>query len=205
MKFKKLIKYFVFVFLASFLIINWTEVSWVFNYKIVSRAFADFFKKENQEIISNTFSGIEKGEYSDKENGIEIPKIEVSAPLIFVSNEEEVYKSLDRGVVLFPNSVLPGEVGQTIILGHSAGPNWPKIKYDWVFSRLDELSKGDEIFLYFNHQKYPYYVTKKVFLEKEREIPQGDLTNSQNMLLLITCWPPGEDLKRIAVEASLAK
>jgi len=204
---KKLFIPFVFVFLISFLIINWNEISWVFNYKVISRTLSDFFRKNSQEVISDSFLGnkteARNFDYSNKENSLEIPKIGISAPLIFVSNEEEVYKSLDRGVVLFPNSVFPGEAGQTMILGHSSGPNWPKIKYDWVFSRLNELEEGDEILVYFNHQKYSYYMIKNFFLEKEEETPKGDLTNSHNMLLLITCWPPGKDLKRIVVEAAL--
>jgi sortase (surface protein transpeptidase) len=66
------------------------------------------------------------------------------------------------------------------------------------------LTEKDEIFVHFEHQKYTYYVTKKIFLRKGEEIPQG-LTNSENMLILLSCWPPGKDYKRIAVEATLKK
>jgi len=104
-------------------------------------------------------------------------------------------------VVLFPGSALPGQKGQTIIEGHSAPPGWPKIKYDWVFSRLNELEKGDEVILNFNHKKLNYYVTQKIFLNSGEEIAPKDLTNSENMLILISCWPPGKDIKRIAVMA----
>lgn len=199
-------KPFLIVFLIFFLIINWQRVSWIFNYRVISGIFSDFFKKENLTINSNNSEDIKKNsplfEYSEKENSLEIPKIEISAPLVLVNSEKEVYKALDRGVVLFPSSVLPGESDQTIILGHSAPVGWPKIKYDWVFSRLNELEIGDEIFVYFNHQKYPYLVVKKIFLERGEEIPE-DLTSSENMLILISCWPPGKDLRRIAVAATI--
>ena len=108
--------------------------------------------------------------------------------------------ALNRGAVYFPNSVLPGDMGQTIILGHSAPPGWPKIKHDWIFTRLSELVEGDEIFVYFNHRKYTYHVSGKIFLDRGEELPES-LTNSENMLILISCWPPGKDLRRIAVEA----
>jgi LPXTG-site transpeptidase (sortase) family protein len=85
-------------------------------------------------------------------------------------------------------------------LGHSAPAGWPKIKYDWVFSRLNELSDGDEIFVYFENKKYTYQFSKKIFLEKGEELPSL-LTNSENILVLISCWPPGKDLRRIAVVA----
>lgn len=97
---QKLIKPFLIVFFISFLIINWGRVSWIFNYKFLSRVISDFFEKKEKK---------EEFEFTEKENSLEIPKIEVSAPLIFVKNENEVYKNLDRGVVIFPNSVLPGE------------------------------------------------------------------------------------------------
>lgn len=193
---KKLWRVFILVFLVSFLIINWNDVSWIFNLRTVSRILTGFFQKENKNTLS---SHQEFG----KENGIEIPKIEISAPLIFVAEENDVLKNLDRGVVHFPDSVLPSEIGQTIILGHSAPPDWPKIKYDWVFSRINELEKGDEILIYFNNQRYSYSVTKKTFLEKEEQFPENGLTDFQNMLVLISCWPPGKDIKRIAVEATL--
>jgi len=196
---KRLYKAFFFIFLVSFLILNWNDISWFFNYRVISQTLSIFFQRDN--------SGIETPEtaefdYSERENCLEIPKIEVSVPLIFVEDIDKVYKTLDRGVVHYPGSVLPGENGQTIILGHSAPPNWPDINYDNVFSRLNELEKGDEIFVYFEHQRFNYSVTNKFFLERGEEVPEY-LTNSDNMLILISCWPPGKDIRRIALEASL--
>jgi len=189
---KRLYKAFIFIFLISFLIINWNDISWIFNYRVISQSLSDFFQRESS-VESETI---------EKENSLEIPKIEVSAPLIFVEDPDKVHKTLDNGVVHYPDSVLPGEKGQTIILGHSAPPNWPDIKHDDVFSRLNELDKGDEVFVYFDHQEYVYSVIKKIFLEKGEEIPDA-LTNSDNMLILISCWPPGKDYRRIAVQAEL--
>ena len=200
MEVKKLWKVFIILFLVIFVIFNWNEVSWIFNYRAVSGLLSDFFKGSDKEIQKDD-------RYDDyyKENSLEIPKIEVSAPLVFIETAEqkEIQKSLDVGVVHFPDSVLPGQAGQTIILGHSAPPGWPRIKYDWIFSRLNELIEGDEIYVFFNNRKYEYIVTRKVFLEKGEEISQEHLTNSDNMLVLISCWPPGKDIRRIAVEAAL--
>ena len=196
MEFKKLLPVFIFLFLTFFLIINWNKVSWVFNYRAVSGLFSDFFQ-------ADFFKKEEKpADYYEKENGLEIPKIGISAPLIFVEPGGQVEKSLDSGTVHFPDSVLPGEAGQTVILGHSAPAGWPEIKYDWVFSRLTELEKGDEIIVYFNRKKFSYFVEQKIFLEKGEEIPEN-LTNSENSLVLISCWPPGKDIRRIAVIANL--
>jgi len=210
---RKLLKYFFLFFLLSFLIFNWGRVSFIFNWHVISQflskpAKTPFEKKIEKEIpqpkeISQPEKKTEEKdfEYSEKENSIEIPKIEISAPIILVESEKEIKSGLDRGVVLFPGSALPGQKGQTIIEGHSAPPGWPKIKYDWVFSRLNELGEGDEVILNFEHQKLSYYVSKKVFLNRGEEIPFKDLTNSDDVLFLISCWPPGKDIKRIAVMA----
>ena len=197
---KRLYKAFLFIFLISFLIINWNDISWIFNYRVISQTISNFFQKDSP--IESKMPETIEFEYSEQENSLEIPKIEVSAPLIFVEDIDKVYKTLDRGVVHYPGSVLPGENGQTIILGHSAPPNWPDINYDNVFSRLNELEKGDEIFVYFEHQRFNYSVTNKFFLERGEEVPEY-LTNSDNMLVLISCWPPGKDIRRIALEAKL--
>jgi len=200
--FKHLYKSFILIFLIAFLIINWDSVSYVlnyFNYRVISDTLFNFSQNndfKNNSDVNNSFN------YSEKENSIEIPKIEVLAPLRVVENIEDVHKTLDIGVVHYPDSVLPGEKGQTIILGHSAPPNWPDIKYDNVFSLINELEKGDEVFIYFDHKEYIYSVETKIFLEIGQDIP-NDLTKSNNMLVLVSCWPPGKNIKRIAVEASL--
>ena len=53
------------------------------------------------------------------------------------------------------------------------------------------------------NKKITYYVTDTIFLEKGEEIPEKDLTNSQNYLIIISCWPPGKDSKRIAIMSEL--
>jgi LPXTG-site transpeptidase (sortase) family protein len=136
----------------------------------------------------------------EKENAIEIEKIGVLAPVIFfddIVDDEVVHEALDRGTVHFPGSALPGETGQTIILGHSAPPGWPDIKYDWVFTYLDDLVFGDKISVYLNGQKYVYYVKDKIFIDKGDDLP-GNSTDG-NALALISCWPPGKNYRRIVV------
>lgn len=212
---KRLVKPFLFVFLISFLVINWSDISWVFNYKITSQILINslpqikfspafgFFDKifaeniEKEEIIKRPASP----------GNLEIPRFGVLVPLVFIEsqNEKELYKALEKGTVHFTSSVLPGEIGQTIILGHSAPANWPKVSYDWVFSRINELNEGDEVILYVENKKYVYVVKRKFFLDRGEQILENDLTKEENVLILVSCWPPGKDIKRIAVEAQIKK
>jgi len=221
MDFKKIfLKYFILFFLAVFLIFNWGRISWIFHPGYLSRviSFYLFEKKEKPNIEekekielgkTGKIESIEgktqelkvqpKEELFQKEDSVEIPKIGISAPLRKVEREQEIKKELDKGVVLWPGSALPGEKGQTIILGHSAPPNWPKIKYDWVFSKINLLQQGDLVIVYFKKKKHLYSVQRKIFLAKGEKLPTTDPQKS--VLFLISCWPPGKDFKRIAVEA----
>ncbi len=217
---KNLIKAFIFLFLASFLIINWNSVSWLFSYREVSGLLYDFFTPYQSAEASpaafydskniNTNNQAKNNEatfaYSEKENSIEIPDIAIFSPISFpVSTDADVLaESLDKGVVYYPGSVKPGEKGQIIILGHSAPINWPKIKHDWVFSDLEKLVEGSKIFLYLDHKEYIYYVQEKSIIKKGQDISSIDLTNNDNTLVLVSCWPPGKNLQRIAVQAKLA-
>ena len=212
---KTLVWAFILFFFFFLLLINWSHVSWVFNRRVITQFVSGIFreakncflgedlkKKEGAVSTEKKVTSTEKCDYSGKDNSIEIPKINTAAPLLLVSDESQVHAALDKGVVHFPNSALPGEKGTVVILGHSASLGWPHIKYDWVFSYLSNLERGDIILIYFNHCKYSYRVRKKFVLARGAETPKVH-EGSQGILLLLTCWPPGRDYKRLAVEAVL--
>lgn len=197
---KRLYKPFVLIFLISFLVINWHNISWLFSYRFILNQLSLLWEKIMPPSIE-----LAGRNYFSKEDSIEIPKLEVVAPIVLSQSggEDNFKEDLKKGVLLHPDSVLPGEQGRTVILGHSAPLGWPKINYDWVFSNLNTLNKGDEFYIHFNHQKYFYKITEKFFLAQGEEIPSSDLINSKSMVILLSCWPPGKNQERIAVEAEL--
>lgn len=195
----KLWKPFLVLFLLSYLVINWDQVSWIFNYKAVSGMAGKIFEQE--EAIAQELP-VKAENPGQKSGSLAIPKLGIAAPMVFVEETGQAQDALARGVVHWPESVLPGQEGQTFVLGHSAPPNWPKIRYEWVFSRISELNSGDEISVIFNDKKYSYVVTKQIFLEKGEDIPANP-ENGKSFIYLITCWPPGKDIRRLAVEAEL--
>jgi LPXTG-site transpeptidase (sortase) family protein len=196
---KILFKYFVFAFLATALIVNWQGISWLFNDKVISGFISGIFDSKS---IASEGIQPENHEMLSQDNRLEIPKIGISVPLIVLpkATQKDLPGLLDQGAVYYPGSSLPGQTGETVILGHSAPLQWPQIKHDWIFSRISELNRGDEISVYYNGQKYVFYVSGKFFLDRGEELP-ATLTNSKNVVVLISCWPPGKDIKRIAVTA----
>ena len=216
---RKILKVAVLIYLASFLIINWNDISWVFNYKEVSGLVSDFFNPyptinassideyfyPNQSKEGQVLAKEVKTDYTDKQNTLEIPKISISVPIIFSTSTDKtsLAKDLDMGVVYYPGSVYPGQTGQIVVLGHSAPPGWPKIKHDWVFTDLDKLSVGDKILIDLNNQQYTYIVKQTTIIKRGAEVPTDNLAVTNNVLTLISCWPPGKDYQRITVQAEL--
>ena len=225
---KKLFKIIFLLYLASFLVINWNDVSWVFNYKTVSGLVEDFFNPypsidamamdayfypnhsavkniSTQNIVSQTPAIEAKTNYTDKQNTLEIPSISLITPIVFSNSAEKnsIMCDLNSGVVYYPGSVYPGQQGQIIILGHSSPPGWPKIKHDWVFTNIEKLVPGDKIFIDLNNKQYTYIVKEQNIIKKGAEVPTSNLSANNSILTLISCWPPGKDYQRIAVIAEL--
>lgn len=228
------LKTFLFLYLVVFSVINWSDISWLLNYKAVSSLIDDFInpyqnkstliedyyaespvptiidfpiiQKINESAIAKATNERKVNSVaSDKENVLEIPQISVVVPIFFPETADKnlLKKDLDKGVVYYPGSVAPEEAGQIVILGHSAPPNWPKIKNDWVFSDLNSLKVGDEIYLNKNYKRYTYKIKETKIIARGQEIYSNLLTNDNNMVVLVSCWPPGKDYQRITVWAEL--
>ncbi|MFA6376136.1 MAG: sortase [Candidatus Paceibacterota bacterium] len=207
-----------FVLVAVF----WNNISWIANGDVwrqhLSDAFPQLFPRpyvlvvKNHAIISKTNTAVSKTEIKAKaapiptkprRDMLTIPKINITAPIITAktNNSDVVHGLLDSGVVLYPGSVAFGATGQTVILGHSAPVGWPKIKYDWIFSKLNELKKGDVVVVTYNYETRYYQVVNTRVVAPEYGVPAS--TVKGNSLMLVSCWPPGKDLSRIAVEATI--
>lgn len=137
---------------------------------------------------------------------IVIPKINVEAPVVYdvPSLEENIIQSkLREGVVHYPipgaNSV-PGQTGNTVILGHSSNDVFDNGNYKFVFVQLDKLTKGDTFYLHHEGTRYTYSVTEKKVIDPT-EVGQLVIDNGKPLATLVTCTPPGTALKRLVVIA----
>lgn len=189
----KLFKYFLFIFLIVFLIFNFDFISFLFYPQVLFKT-TNYLLEKKETTCHNC---------TQKENSLEIPSLEISAPLFLVKEEAEIKPTLDKGLVLHPSSVLPGLPGKTIILGHSAMHEWPKSIPIWVFTYLKDIKEGDEIIVNFDHKVYSYLVQKIYVIKEGQELPLTP--KDKNYLILVTCWPPGRlsYKQRLIVEASL--
>lgn len=132
---------------------------------------------------------------------IEIPKINVSAPVVFEPSiaEEAVQKSLQNGVVHYGISVKPGQAGNSVIVGHSSNDWWEPGNYKFVFVLLDKLIIGDTFSVDFDGKKYIYEVYGSKVVEPT---DLSVLAHTENpTMTLITCTPPGTSWKRLVIKA----
>lgn len=135
-----------------------------------------------------------------------IPKINVDAPVVYdvPSIEEHVVQSkLKSGVVHYPipgaNS-MPGQKGNTVVLGHSSNDVFDDGAYKFVFVQLDKLNKGDTFYLNYNGTRYTYSVTEKKVIDPT-QVSELVINSDTPIATLVTCTPPGTALKRLVVIA----
>lgn len=132
---------------------------------------------------------------------IQIPKLSITAPISLEVLNEEVVSKLAEGVVHFADTALPGQIGNTVIFGHSSDYPWSTGKYKTVFALLDKLAPGDEIIIPYKTQRYVYKVREQKVV-KPTEVSVLARTPDAR-LTLITCYPVGSTRSRYIVIAEL--
>ena len=137
-----------------------------------------------------------------------ISSLGLRAPIVFepTTNEDRIYKGLEKGVVHYSTTPRPGQSGTSIIIGHSSAYSWYKGKYGQIFSQLSKLQAGDVITIEKGGQILNYQVSRSlIFSPKDAndfELREFE-TSSGSSLVLMTCWPTGSNSKRVAVKAEL--
>lgn len=133
-----------------------------------------------------------------------IPKIGASArviPNVDPTNESEYIPALQKGVAHAKGSVFPGLIGTTYLFAHSTDSFWDVGRYNAVFYLLKDLAIGDDVYLFFQNQRFNYKVTDVKIIDPSEVnlLTQAQQTDEQ--LVLQTCWPPGTTWKRLIVVA----
>src|SRR6185295_4994485 len=71
---------------------------------------------------------------------LEIPSLKINVPIIWSKDTNSFDKDLQSGVVHYPGTALPGQIGTTYISGHSSNYVWAKGSYNHVFTHLGDLA-----------------------------------------------------------------
>lgn len=146
-------------------------------------------------------TGISETKPVDENFGIVIPKINADSKVISdvdPYNSKEYQVALTKGVAQAKGTAFPGQVGNVFIFSHSSVNFYEAIRFNSVFYLLDKLEKGDDIYLYYQKQKFHYKVTEKKIVEAS-EVQYMNRESKNKIVTLMTCWPPGTTFKRLII------
>jgi len=133
-----------------------------------------------------------------------IPKINVEVPVDYSVTgltESQIQTSLRDGATHYnlPGAdAVPGQYGNTVILGHSSNDVFNQGKYKFVFVLLDRVQVGDTFYLNYNSKRYIYKVTKTQVIDPT-QVSVLQIGTDKAMATLVTCTPPGTALKRLLI------
>jgi len=130
---------------------------------------------------------------------LSIPKLKISNAVVTVGSMD-----LKKSLIQYPQTALPGQLGNTVVFGHSVLPQFfnPK-SYLTIFSTLYKLKQGDEILIDYDNVQYEYIVDE-MFEVKPTDLSVLEQRFDQKNLTLITCSPPGTYLRRLIIKTSLS-
>ena len=132
-----------------------------------------------------------------------IPKLNVDVPVHFGITVSEVMPAMNNGVAHYRIAgadAYPGEIGNLIITGHSAGDVYSSNPYKYIFSGLERLEDGDLIYVNYESTRYTYSVTKKEVVEPSN-VAALIVDTNKPILTLVTCTPLGTSRYRLLVTA----
>jgi len=134
-----------------------------------------------------------------------IPKINVDVPVIYdIGNDyTSQMDAMAKGVAHFAipgASSHPGEIGNTVLSGHSSNDLFDKGDYKFIFAQLDKLAVGDTVYVNYQSKRYTYVITKTEVV-KPTEVSKLVYATDKPILTLITCTPLGTSQNRLLVTA----
>lgn len=132
-----------------------------------------------------------------------IPKLNVDVPVAFGISTSDVDAAMNEGVAQFSipgANALPGQIGNLVITGHSAGDIYSSNPYKFIFSGLERLEDGDLIYVNYNSVRYTYQMVGRETVEPSN-VAALVYETDKPMLTLITCTPLGTSRYRLLISA----
>lgn len=177
------------------------------------------FLQYNRFIISNVMAYVSPGNIDPQnividpntdltvgpESRLIIPKINVDVPVIYdIGNDySSQMAAMSKGVAQFAipgASSHPGQIGNTVIAGHSSNDLLDTGDYKFIFAQLDKLNVGDTVYANYLSERYTYIVTKKEVVSPT-EVSKLVYPTTKPILTLLTCTPIGTAINRLLVTA----
>lgn len=154
-----------------------------------------FFEEEQEVIIEDTNTNQEEVKTNNNVSYdyiavLEIPSISLKRGLV---DKNSKANNVSQNVQILSESDMPDVSNGTLYLASHSGSS-----YISFFKHLDKVKNEDSIYIYYNHVKYTYKVTKIY-----EEVKDGDISvykdRSKTNLILTTCTPNHKGYQLIVV------
>ncbi|MCI5108781.1 MAG: class E sortase [Candidatus Pacebacteria bacterium] len=131
---------------------------------------------------------------------VHIPEVGVDASISnpLSTNIAVLDEELKNGAVRYPGSGTPG-IGNMFLFGHSTSFSRVINQAYKTFNNIQNLEKGDSIYIYSSEKKYTYKVTNVRLASAEEVLVSFDV--DENMLTLSTCNTFGARQERFVILA----
>lgn len=136
---------------------------------------------------------------------IDIPKLNITNAEVAIGGTD-----LNKSLIAYPGTALPGQLGAPVIFGHSVLRQFynPSEKnprrYNSIFSTIMTLKAGDSIYVTHEGVKYTYVVQDKTEV-KPTDVYILAQKYDNKLLKLVTCTPEGTYLRRGVITAALVE
>jgi sortase A len=134
---------------------------------------------------------------------LSIPSLNIHNAKVIVGGDD-----LNKGLIHYPGTATPGQLGSPVIFGHSILRQFynprednPQ-RYKSIFSTIMTLKNGEFIYIDYDGIRYTYEVKEKVEVQPEDTFILEQRYNNRE-LKLITCVPEGTYLRRGVIIAQL--
>ena len=136
-----------------------------------------------------------------------IPKLNVEVPVIFGSANDvaSMNIAMGNGVANFAvpgASAKPGEIGNFVISGHSAGNVYQNTNYKFIFSGLPRMVDGDLIYMDYEGKRYTYKMIGHTIVDPSDVNVLVRIANEnpdKPLITLLTCYPLGTSRQRYVI------
>lgn len=127
---------------------------------------------------------------------LSIPKLGIDHAVV-----RSDHTDLKQSLIQYAGTALPGNLGNTVIFGHSVLPQFfnPR-NYLTIFSTLHTLRPGDTMEITADGATYTYKISEMYEAAPDDLSPLAQIYNG-HYLTLITCTPPGTYLRRLIIKA----
>lgn len=139
---------------------------------------------------------------------LDIPSLNVAVPIVWSAEPGSFEQDLQAGVIHYPGTAVPGQIGTTYIAGHSSNYFWAKGSYNKVFTQLGDLKDSASFSVSVTDNNGKLITYHYVVVSRKEYVPTdpAQITNTgKSLVALSTCWPVNSTAKRLVVYGQLTQ